>query len=85
MGNSIVTVDKDSKLTIKLIISMVQVVYGNFCPKNVDNKVITDSDLKNIRTFYSTNVHLEGFEPGGNIRIGGPKFRDVISRLFPQS
>jgi hypothetical protein len=33
-----------------------------------------------------TNAHLEGYKPSGNIQISnGSKFKDVISKLFPQS
>jgi hypothetical protein len=32
------------------------------------------------------NAHLEGFKPSGNIQISkGIKFKDVISKLFPQN
>jgi hypothetical protein len=31
-----------------------------------------------------TNAHMEGYEPGGDIRISrGQKFVNVISKLFP--
>jgi hypothetical protein len=33
-----------------------------------------------------TNAHLEGYEPSGNIQITkGSKFKDAISKMFPQS
>jgi transcriptional regulator len=32
-----------------------------------------------------TNVHLEQYEPGGSIYVSrGVKYRDIISKLFPQ-
>jgi transposase-like protein len=50
----------------------------------VDNKVITEDDLKTYKSILElTNAHLEGYAPGGDIMIiRGPKFNNVISKLF---
>jgi len=53
--------------------------------KDVDNKLITESDLQKYKNILeTTNAHLEGLEPGNDILIvRGPKFPKVISKLFP--
>jgi len=41
---------------------------GTLTRKDVDNKVITGSDLKKYKTILeTTNAHLDGFEPGNDI------------------
>jgi hypothetical protein len=48
---------------------------------------VTADDLKRYKTISQlTNAHLQGYEPGGNVQTSrGPKFREVISKLFPQT
>ena len=52
--------------------------------KNVKHEIITSTDLRTCKKILTmTNVHLEGYEPGGVIRIErGPKFHDIIATLF---
>ena len=60
---------------------------GTLKRKDVNSKVITESDLKKYGAILeATNAHLEGFEPGNDILIiRGLKFTKVISKLFPQT
>jgi hypothetical protein len=53
--------------------------------QTVNRKKITEDDLKTYKSILElTNAHLEGYEPSGNIQITrGPKFREIISKLFP--
>ena len=53
--------------------------------KNVNNDVITKSDLNTYkRILVRTNAHLAGYEPGGDIQVSrGIKYAKVISKLFP--
>ena len=48
---------------------------------------MTADDPKRYKSILKfTNAHLQGYEPGGNVQTSrGPKFRDIISKLFPQS
>ena len=49
--------------------------------KNVNRRFINSDELKGYKTIIQmTNAHLQGCEPGGNIRTSrGHMFRDVIS------
>ena len=55
--------------------------------KNVTRGVATADDLKRYKTILQlTNALLQGYEPPGNLQTScGPKFRMVISKLFPQT
>jgi hypothetical protein len=48
---------------------------------------ITGDDVNRYKNILELTIaHLEGFEPGGSIQISrGTKYREVISKLFPQS
>jgi hypothetical protein len=88
IGDSIISVDRDSNLTIKgKHYKGTRGLWELLTRKDVNNKVITESDLKKYKTILeATNAHLEGFEPGNDILIvRGPKFTKVISKLFPKS
>jgi hypothetical protein len=54
---------------------------------NVTRCVMTADDLKRYKTILQlTNAYLQGYEPGGNVQTSrGPNFREVISKLFPQT
>jgi hypothetical protein len=54
---------------------------------SVDSKVITESDLKTSKGILElTNAQLEVHKPGGESTIiRGPKFNNVISKLFPHT
>ena len=60
---------------------------GAIDPQNVNRGVVKTDDLKRYKTIYQlTNAHLQGYETGSIVQTSrGPKFRDVISKLFPQS
>jgi hypothetical protein len=60
---------------------------GTSDAKNVNKNVITAHDMKTYKSILQlTNAHLQGYKPSGNIQISnGSKFKDVISKLFPQS
>jgi len=86
IGDSIIRVDRESKLTIKCKhYKGTRGLWELLARKDVNSDVITKSDLKRYETILeATNAHLEGYEPGNDILIvRGPKFSNVISRLFP--
>jgi hypothetical protein len=53
----------------------------------VSRGVVAADDLKRYKTILQlTKAHLQGYEPSGNLQtLRGPKFREVISKLFPQT
>jgi len=55
--------------------------------KKVPRGVVTEDDLQRYKTILQlTNAHLQGYEPPGNVQTSRePKFREVISKLFPQT
>jgi len=55
--------------------------------KNVNRGVVTEDDLKRYKTIIQlTNAILQGREPAGNVQTSrAPKFKEVISKLFPQT
>jgi hypothetical protein len=55
--------------------------------KRVNKDVITTEDLKQYKRILElTNAHLEGYEPDANIKVTkGLKFKEVISKLFPET
>jgi hypothetical protein len=55
--------------------------------KSVNKEIVTIQDMKAYKNILElTNAHLEGYEPSGNIQITkGTKFKEVISKLFPQT
>jgi hypothetical protein len=88
IGDSIVTVDKESNITINgKHYKGTMGLWELLTRKDVETKAIMESDLKKYKTFSDmTNVHLEDFEPGNDILIVcGPKFTKAISKLFPQT
>jgi len=78
---------REYKRQLRVNIIREQGVYGNSTCNDVNNKLITESDLEKYKTILeTTNAHLEVFEPGNDILIvRGPKFIKVISKLFPQT
>ena len=60
---------------------------GAIDSQTVNMPVITKDDLKRYKTFLQlTNTHLQLYETGGNVQTSrGPKFMEVISKLFPQT
>ena len=86
IGDSIISVDRESNLTIKGKHSKgTRGLWELLARKDVNSDVISESDQKKYKTILeATNAHLEGFKPGNDIlMVGGPKFLKVISRLFP--
>jgi hypothetical protein len=53
--------------------------------KKVDQSFITESDLKSYKEILqTTHGHLQNNDPAGDIKTKrGPKFKNVISKLFP--
>jgi hypothetical protein len=51
------------------------------------NKEVTTYDLKTYKSILEiTHAHSEGYKPGGNIQISrGPKYKEITSKLFPQT
>jgi hypothetical protein len=69
IGNSILTVDDTSVITINgRHFKGTQGLWELFTPMNVARGVVTAGDLKRYKTtIQSTNAHLQGHEPGGNV------------------
>jgi hypothetical protein len=55
--------------------------------KNVIHDKVTTNDLMNYKDILeSTNAHLVGYKPTGNIKISkGAKYSDVIAPLFAET
>jgi hypothetical protein len=88
IGNAPLSVDNDSNITIYgKQYNGTKGLWELLTRKNVDKSVVTAHDMKTYKGILQlTNAHLEEFEPSGNIQISkGSKFKDVISKLFPQS
>jgi len=78
IGDSIISVDRESNLTIKgRHYKGTRVLWELLTRKDLKSKVITESDLKKYKTILeATNAYLAGFEPGNDILIvRGPKFK----------
>ena len=87
IGDSIISVDRKSNIIIKVKhYKGTRGLWELLKRKNVNYKVITESNLKKYKTIReTTNAHLEGFEPGNEILIvRGPTFTKVNAKLFPQ-
>jgi hypothetical protein len=88
IGDSVLTVDDTSDISINgRHFKGTRGLWELLTRKNVTRGVVTADDLKRYKTILQlTNAHLQGFEPGGNVQTSrGPKFREVISKLFPQT
>jgi hypothetical protein len=88
IGDSNVSVDKDGDLYIKgQQFKGTRGLWELLTRKRINKDKVTTSDLKTYKTILQlTHGHLERYEPSANIQISrGPKFKDVISKLFPQS
>jgi hypothetical protein len=88
IGDSNVSVDKDGDLNIKgQHFRGTSGLWELLTRKRINRKKVTTNDLKTYKNILQmTNGHLERYETGANIQIThGPKFKDIISKLFPQS
>jgi hypothetical protein len=88
IGNAPLSVDNGSNITIyDKHYNGTRGLWELLTRKTVNKSVVTAHDMKTYKSILQmTNAHLEGFKPSGNIQISkGNKFKDVISKLFPQS
>jgi len=88
IGDSILTVDDTSDISINgRHFKGNRGLWEILNRKNVTRGVVTADDLKRYKTILQlTNAHLQRYKPGGNVQTSrGPKFREVISKLFPQT
>ena len=86
IGDSPLTVDDDSDITIKgKDFRGTQGLWELLTRRKVQwDKITTDYLKAYKKILLLTNGHLTGYEPDGNIHISsGKKFRDVIAKLFP--
>ena len=86
--DSIINVDQESNIIIKgKHYKGTRGLWELLTRRDVNNKVITESDLKKYKNILeATKAYLEGFETGNDILIvRGTKFTKVISYLFPQT
>jgi hypothetical protein len=87
-GISIVTVDKDGDLNINgKQFTGTSGLWELLTRKRINRDKVTAKDLKTYKsTLEMTHPHLEGYKPGGNIQISrGPKYKEIVAKLFPQS
>jgi hypothetical protein len=85
IGDSLVTVDVDIDIHIKGHgFKGTEGLWELLTRKKVDTNKITKQDLKAYKAILEmTHGHLERYEPASDTQISrGPKFRDVISKLF---
>jgi hypothetical protein len=85
IGDSKVNISEDSDLTIKgRHFEGTRGLWDLLTRNFVDSKVITESDMKTYKSILElTNAHFEGYTPRSDIAIiRGPKFNNVISKLF---
>jgi hypothetical protein len=88
IGDSNVSVDNDGDLYIKgQHFKGTTGLWELLTRKRINKDKVTTSDLKLYKNILQmTHGHLERYEPSANIQITrGPKFKEVISKLFPQS
>jgi hypothetical protein len=88
IGNSIVTLDKDGDLNINgKQFPGTSGLWELLTRKRINRDKVTTKDLKTYKSILEmTHAHLEGYKPGGNIEISrGPKYKEIIAKLFPQS
>ena len=89
IGDSQVSVDKDSHVTVKgKHFRGTQGLWELLTRRKVQRDKLTTDDLRAYKTILLlTNGHLTGYVPDGNIHISsGTKFRDIRSNLFqPQN
>jgi hypothetical protein len=88
IGDSTITFDSKSDITIRhKAFKGTKGLWELLTRKKVDDKLDSKTDLRRYKNILEmTNAHLEGYEPGGDIRISRrQKFANVISKLFPQT
>jgi hypothetical protein len=86
IGNAAVVSVQDSNVDIKgKTYKGTRGLFELLTRKKVGKTFITDSDLKSYKTILeATHGDLENNDPSGVLKTTrGPKFRDVISKLFP--
>jgi hypothetical protein len=88
IGDAPLTVDRESNITIYgKGYRGIRGLWELLTHKKVNKEIVSTQDMKAYKNILElTNAHLEGYEPSGNIQITkGTKFKDVISKLFPQT
>ena len=88
IGDSKFSVDNTSDISTKgRHFNATRVLWELLTRKFVNRGVVTTDDLKRYKTILElTNAHLLENKPGGNVQTScGPKVRDVILKLFPQT
>jgi hypothetical protein len=88
IDDSNVSVDKDGDLYIKRQhFKGTSGLWELMTRKRINKDKVTTSDLKTYKSVLQmTHGHLERYEPRAYIQITrGPKFKHVITKLFPQS
>ena len=88
IGNSNVTVDNMSNITLKgKQFKGTEDLWKLLTRKNIDYDSIDKNELQKYKTILEmTNAHLEGYKAGSNIQTSrGIKFRNVIAKLFPEA
>ena len=88
IGDSVLTIEDTSDITINgRHFKGTRGQWELLTRKNFSRGVVTADDLKRYKTIFQLrNAHFQGWEPAGNVQTSrGPKFREVISKLIPQT
>jgi hypothetical protein len=88
IGNSNVTVDNMSNITIRVKQSKGKEHLWNLLTrKNIDYDSINKNEIQKYKIILEmTNAHLEGYKAGSNIQTSrGIKFRNGIAKTFPEA
>jgi hypothetical protein len=89
IGNSLIEIDEHNSNVIVQgrVYKGTKGLFELLTRKKVNHSLISKQDLKNYkRILHVTSGHLEGNDPSGVIKTRrGPKFREVISLLFPST
>jgi len=86
IGDSPLTVDENGYVSVLGVLYEGTVGLWELLTKmNVDQSLVKPYDMRSYkRILESTNGHLSDNDASGHIKtLRGPKYRDVISKLFP--
>jgi hypothetical protein len=87
IGNSTVTIDGDSNIYLRdKEFKGTEGLWELLTRKKTNLAAVTTKELRKYKSILQmTDAHLEQYEPGCNIHVSrGVKYRNVISKLFPQ-
>jgi hypothetical protein len=86
IGDAGVEIENDSNIIVQgKSYKGMRVLFELLTGKKVDQTFITERDLKSYKDIlHATHEHLQNNDHAGDVKTKrGPKFKDVISKLFP--